>query len=378
MSRGSSCPATACSAMCWWSTGIDGMNAPTIAATCGAQIPQALTTCSVSIRPPLGQHRPHRPPVIELDARHARVLQYHRPQLAGGVGQRVRGRVRVDAAVLLDPDRAVQVVPAGLWHQLQRLVRRQHVHVEPDAAGPARAPLQLHQALGAGRDPEAAEPVEHPQPLVQLDAVAAEPHHRRRGVELGHQAGRVAGRTAGQLSLLDQHHVPPARQRQVVGDAASGDTAADDDDLRAVGETGLYHVFGTDYSGRHAGRQSHRRADRRRPRAARRACRHRARGRPHEHQLQGRDRPGHLRRADLGQGLRPARDRPRERVPEHGRRRRGGRRPGRHRLHPGALADGAGVHRGPDAERRGPAPRGQDRDGGARLPATARSRPLPR
>ena len=53
MSRGSSCPSTACSAMCWWSTGTDGVNAPTMADTCGAQIPQALTTCSASIRPPL-------------------------------------------------------------------------------------------------------------------------------------------------------------------------------------------------------------------------------------------------------------------------------------------------------------------------------------
>ena len=158
--------------------------------------------------PAAGQHRPHRAPVIKLDPRHARVLQHRRPQLAGGVGQRVRGRVRVDAAVLLDPDRAVQIVPAGLWHPLQRLVRRQHVHVQPDAAGPARAPLQLHQALRAGRDPEAAQPVEHPQPLVQLHAVAAEPHHRRGGVELGHQTGRVAGRTAGQLSLFDQHARP--------------------------------------------------------------------------------------------------------------------------------------------------------------------------
>ncbi len=53
MSRGSSCPSTACSAMCWWSTGTDGVNAPTMADTCGAQIPQALTTCSAAIRPPL-------------------------------------------------------------------------------------------------------------------------------------------------------------------------------------------------------------------------------------------------------------------------------------------------------------------------------------
>ena len=37
--------------MCWWSTGTEGVNAPTIAATWGAQIPQAFTTSSVSIGP---------------------------------------------------------------------------------------------------------------------------------------------------------------------------------------------------------------------------------------------------------------------------------------------------------------------------------------
>ncbi len=37
--------------MCWWSTGTEGVNAPTIAATWGAQIPQAFTISSVSIDP---------------------------------------------------------------------------------------------------------------------------------------------------------------------------------------------------------------------------------------------------------------------------------------------------------------------------------------
>jgi hypothetical protein len=37
--------------MCWWSTGIEHTNAPTIAATCGAHIPAAFTTVSVSMRP---------------------------------------------------------------------------------------------------------------------------------------------------------------------------------------------------------------------------------------------------------------------------------------------------------------------------------------
>ena len=51
MSAGSSEPATARSAACWWSTGVDGIHAPTIAQTCGAHIPAAFTTISASMGP---------------------------------------------------------------------------------------------------------------------------------------------------------------------------------------------------------------------------------------------------------------------------------------------------------------------------------------
>src|SRR6202165_862127 len=48
---GSSWPGTASSAACWWSTGVETMNAPAIAAICGAQMPPATTTTSASILP---------------------------------------------------------------------------------------------------------------------------------------------------------------------------------------------------------------------------------------------------------------------------------------------------------------------------------------
>ena len=38
--------------MCWWSTGIEHANVPTIAAIRGAHMPAAFTTVSASIRPP--------------------------------------------------------------------------------------------------------------------------------------------------------------------------------------------------------------------------------------------------------------------------------------------------------------------------------------
>ena len=38
-------------ATCWWSTGVEGVNAPTMAETCGAHSPAAFTTTSVSTAP---------------------------------------------------------------------------------------------------------------------------------------------------------------------------------------------------------------------------------------------------------------------------------------------------------------------------------------
>ena len=85
MSRGSSWPSTASRAMCWWSTGTDGVNAPTIAATWGAQIPQAFTTASVSIGPAVVSTARHLAARPEADTRHARAV---------GSRRRARGRRR--------------------------------------------------------------------------------------------------------------------------------------------------------------------------------------------------------------------------------------------------------------------------------------------
>ena len=151
-------------------------------------------------------------------------------ELPGGVRERVRRDVRVDRAVALDPDRPVERLERGGRQQPDGLVRREDLDVEPDAAGPARAALELLQALRARRDPEAPDAVEDAELAVELDAVPAEAHHRGRGVELGDEAGRVVGRAAGQLGLLEQEHVAQPSLREVVCDAAAGDPAPDDDD----------------------------------------------------------------------------------------------------------------------------------------------------
>src|SRR5207342_3702807 len=88
------------------------------------------------------------------------------------------------------------------------------------------------------------------------DAVAAEAHHGRRGVELRDEAGGVARRAAGQLALLKQDDVGPPGPGQVVGDAAPRDAAADDNDsgsvtlhVRHARSTGPDHSEAGDYSG---------------------------------------------------------------------------------------------------------------------------------
>ena len=241
--------------------------------------------------------------------------------------------MRVDVAVAARPRprrRATRGVAAGISSSASS--GDSTLDVEADAAGPARAPLAAPPGSRGWRRSAGCRAVSNtPSSLVQLDAVAAEPHHRRRRVELGDEAGGVAGRAAGQLGLLDQQHVAPARRGQVVGDAAAGDTAADHDDLRAVGPSKLVC---TTFSGLTivVAMPVDKAIDELLDlvpalRGAR--GRDRARRRPHEHQLQGGHRPRGLRGARLGQGLGHARDRPRERVPKHGRRRRGGRRRGR-------------------------------------------------
>src|SRR5439155_4673706 len=75
---------------------------------------------------------------------------------------------------------------------------------------------------------------EHAELAVQLDAVAAEPHHRRGRVELRDQACRVAGRAARELALVEQQGVFQAGLGKVVGDAGAGDAAADHDRLGSL------------------------------------------------------------------------------------------------------------------------------------------------
>jgi hypothetical protein len=181
-----------------------------------------------------GHHRPHLAPRPELDTRHALARADLRAEIAGRTGQRVGRRVRVEIAVAVQVDGAVERLRAGLRQQAQRLSRRGQLHLQSDRPRARHAALQLGQRLRAGCDAHAADALEDPELPVQLDAVATEAHHRRRRVELGDQAGRMAGRAARERALVEQDEVAPPRARQVVGHAAAGDAASDDDRTSAI------------------------------------------------------------------------------------------------------------------------------------------------
>src|SRR5581483_9231337 len=137
--------------------------------------------------------------------------------------------VRVDVAVAGHPHRAVERLGRRLRHQPQHLFRTDELGVEPDPVRTAHAATQLEQALGARRDAQRADRLEDAELVVELDAVAAKAHHRRRRVELRDETGGVMGRPARQLALLDENHVA-AGLREVVRAADARDPAADDDD----------------------------------------------------------------------------------------------------------------------------------------------------
>ena len=236
MSRGSSAPGTALSAMCWWSTGVDGMKAPTIAATCGAQMPGGVDD-ELGVDPAgLGQDGRDLAAGGQLEPGDADPGPDPDAQRAGGIGHRVGRAVRVEMTVPGEVDRAVQRIGRDRRHQAASLVGADDARVQPDPARPAGRPLELPELLRARCQPQAADGLEGAEASIELDAVAPEAHHRGRRVEGRDEPGSLAGGAGRELCLLDEEHVRPAGEGQVVGDAAASDPATDDDDAGLVGQ----------------------------------------------------------------------------------------------------------------------------------------------
>ncbi len=172
-------------------------------------------------------------PVAHVDSGHERMRADLHAEIARGSGDRIGGDVRIDVAVARHPDSTVQRRGCDLREQRTRLLRADELRVEADRVRAADAAAQLEEALGAGRDAQAPDRVEHAQLLIQLDAVAPEAHHGRGRVELRHEPGGVVRRPARQVTLLDKHNIAHSRLREVVRAADAGDSAADDDGAHA-------------------------------------------------------------------------------------------------------------------------------------------------
>ena len=176
------------------------------------------------------------PAVLGMDRRDFRVFEYLRAAGPGALGQGHGGVGRVDLAVVGEIDRADQVV--DIEDGVEFLGFAGTEQGDFDTAGLAQigAPAMLLPTRLIGGDADAAVLLEADglaglglEPLEQLHGVFGEPRQGEGAQHLAHQAGGMPGGAAGQGSALEQNHIGPAQLGQMIGDAAAGDTAADDD-----------------------------------------------------------------------------------------------------------------------------------------------------
>ena len=183
------------------------------------------------------------PGAIDGPAGRLRPLEDPRVQAPGPPGQRLSEVGGIDLGVVREPDRAGQVLGAHQRPHGIRLGHRDVMRLQALGARHVDGASHLHEAIGRGRDPQRAALVPTGaeadlslQARIQLAAVEHQPGQGRVRTQLADDAGRMPGRPARQLSLLEQDHVAPAELRQVVCDATADGAAADDDDLGALRE----------------------------------------------------------------------------------------------------------------------------------------------
>ena len=145
---------------------------------------------------------------------------------------------RVDVALDRVVQRPDEVLRVEQREEVARLGGRDELEVHAQVATARDGhPQEVHPDLRVGehqptrqvdRAVLAGDPLDL---LVQLDRVLLELGDVRVTVEGVHPAGRVPGRTGGELETLEQHHVGPAGLRQVIEHAGAHHAPTDDDDL---------------------------------------------------------------------------------------------------------------------------------------------------
>jgi len=180
-------------------------------------------------------------PALDGEALGAHALHDLDAALARAGRDRLARAGRIDLAVGGDIGRAHDAFERHDGKQLLGLLGTQKVHVEAEALGQRGGALVLLHARRGGGDAETPPflPVDGHAGLgfegvVDRDRLLQHARQVPRGAELADDAGGVPGGALGETALLDQQHVFLAPAREVVGDAAADDAAADDDDLRAL------------------------------------------------------------------------------------------------------------------------------------------------
>ncbi len=150
---------------------------------------------------------------------------------------------RVGRPVAGQPDTADQVVDRHQRVARERLFRHEQLALEVEGLGRRGRTAQLHHpVLGPGDRHTAALLVAGTQPGlllqlgIQLGRVLDEPCAGLRRAQLADQSGGVPRGAAGELALLQKHHVGLPGLGQVIGHARPDDTPADDDDPCPGGE----------------------------------------------------------------------------------------------------------------------------------------------
>ena len=169
------------------------------------------------------------------ESRDPHLLEDPDPSLTSPLGQRLGQVGRVHLAVGGQPDGAEQVVGAHHRPHRARLVRGEHPALHVVRRGVGRRPAQRHHPLLGARDDHATHLAVAGgqsglglQRLVQLGGVLHQPGAALGRAERAHQAGCVPRRPTGEMALFEEHHVRPARPREVVGGRRTDHPTADD------------------------------------------------------------------------------------------------------------------------------------------------------
>ena len=129
-------------------------------------------------RPLLRQHGRDLATGRQLEPRDANAGPDPDPECPRGVGHCMGRAVRVEMTVAGQVDGPVQRPGRDRGHEPARLVGADDPRLEPDPARPARRPFELAELRAARCQAQAPHRLEGAEAAVQVDAVAAELHHR--------------------------------------------------------------------------------------------------------------------------------------------------------------------------------------------------------